>query len=125
MRSVSMATLSSIPVDKDILLKLPSLKNAPKLFALIDHNRKFLREYLYWVDHNLTIEDSEIFIQNNRELFKKGLGYSLCIFYQGKIVGTIGFNYIDKIDCKAEMGYWLSEDQQGKGIMHRSCQALM
>jgi ribosomal-protein-serine acetyltransferase len=58
-------------------------------------------------------------------LFKKDLGFSLCIFYQGKMVGTVGLHYIDKSDFKTEIGYWLSEDQQGKGIMHRSCLALI
>ena len=33
--------------------------------------------------------------------------------------------YIDKSDFKTEIEYWLSEDQQGKGIMYQSCLALI
>jgi ribosomal-protein-serine acetyltransferase len=115
----------SIPVDEELVLKILTPKHAKGIFDLVDRNRTLLRQFLPWVDHNLTVEDSKKFIKERLRLFKKDLGFSLCIFYQDKMVGTIGLHYIDKSDFKTEMGYWLSEDQQGKGIMHRSCFALI
>lgn len=115
----------SISVDEELTLKILTLKHAEEIFALVDRNRAFLRQSLPWVDHNLTVEDSKKFIKERLQLFKKDLGFSLCIFYCGKIVGIIGLHYIDKSDFKTEIGYWLSEDQQGKGIMYRSSLALI
>jgi ribosomal-protein-serine acetyltransferase len=114
-----------IPVDKEIILKLPSYRNAEELFALVDRNRAYLKQFLPWVDHNLKVEDSKRFIHNCRHQYKAGVGFSLCIFYQTKIVGTLGFHYIDTVNYRTDMGYWLSEDQQGKGIIHRSCKGMI
>jgi ribosomal-protein-serine acetyltransferase len=114
-----------IPVDKEIVLKLPTYRNADELFALVDRNRAYLKQFLPWVDHNLKVEDSKRFIHNCRSQHKAGMGFSLCIFYQNKIVGTLGLHHIDTVNYRTELGYWLAEDQQGKGIMHRSCQAFI
>lgn len=115
----------SLQVDPNITLKLPTLKNAPELFAVIDRNRPYLRKHLYWVDHAVSVENSKTFIKESRQQFKKQAGFALCIFYYQKIIGTISLQYIDKEDFKTEIGYWLSEDQQGKSIMRKSCQALI
>lgn len=120
-----MSKLLNIPVDEEISLRILTLKDAPAIFELVDRNRSFLRKFLPWVDYNTTVEDSKQFIRERLRLFKKDLGFSLCIMYQGKIVGTIGLHYIDKGDSKTEIGYWLVKNQQGKGIMHRSCWALI
>lgn len=111
----------SLPVDTEILLKLPALEHAQELFALVDRNRQFLRECLPWVDYNLSVEDSRSFIEECRKNFEKGQGFSALIFYQGKLAGTVGLHQIDMINKKAEVGYWLSQDHHGKGIMRRSC----
>lgn len=115
----------SIYVDREIVLKVPTLKNAPKLFALVDRNRDFLQTYLPWVDHNVSVKDSEDYIKDSQKKYKREFGLNLCIFYKNQIVGTIGLVYIDKINKKCEIGYWLGEDFQGKGIMRRSCIALI
>src|SRR5690606_11963780 len=47
------------------------------------------------------------------------------IRYQGQVAGIIGYKEIDRINNKLEVGYWLGEHFQGKGIMVRSCQALV
>jgi ribosomal-protein-serine acetyltransferase len=115
----------SISVDKEITLKLPSQNDAQEIFALVDLNRAYLRHYLPWVDRNQSLKDTESFIQDCRRSFQEGMGFSLCIQFNEKIVGMIGFDHFDKDNQKIEIGYWLSEDQQGKGIMLRSCQAMV
>ena len=40
-------------------------------------------------------------------------------------MGTAGFNYINTSLKKAEIGYWLSEQAQGSGIMTRACKTLI
>ncbi len=118
-------TLFSLQVDDKIALKLPSFKDAEELFAVVDRNRNYLRQYLPWVDHNVSVNNTKAFIKECRKQFKNSSGFSLCIFYQGKIVGTIGLHYIDKVNRKTEIGYWISEDYQSKGIILKSCLALI
>lgn len=41
-----------------------------------------------------------------------------------KFVGLIGFKATDKGNCKTEIGYWLSGEYQGKGIMTSAVECL-
>ena len=40
-------------------------------------------------------------------------------------MGRIGIYRIDRANKIGEFGYWLSKDYQGKGIITKSCQALI
>ncbi|SON48472.1 Putative ribosomal N-acetyltransferase YdaF (fragment) [Vibrio tapetis subsp. tapetis] len=47
------------------------------------------------------------------------------MIYHDELVGNISFNSIDHNLKVAEIGYWLSEKQQGKGIITRSVSKLI
>ncbi len=40
-------------------------------------------------------------------------------------VGKIGIHLINKPNKSTSIGYWLSQDYQGKGIMTKACQAVI
>lgn len=115
----------SLPVDEEITLKLPEEEDAQILFSLVDKNREFLRPYLSWVDDYQSIKDVENFIENNRLKFEDGSRVSLCIVYKGLIAGVISLRYVDKVNKATEFEYWLAKNQQGKGLVQRSCCALI
>lgn len=50
--------------------------------------------------------------------------YVFIIRENGKTIGLIGFVRTERHNRKSELGYWLSENYQGKGIMTRSVKAL-
>jgi len=77
------------------------------------------------VDSTQKIEDTENYIQmiedsapENRELF-------FVIRYNGIFAGLIGFKSTDKQSKKTEIGYWLSEPFQKRGIIQSSVKALV
>ena len=43
----------------------------------------------------------------------------------GKVIGRIGVYKIDSKSQIGEIGYWLAECEQGKGIVFKCCQALI
>ena len=47
------------------------------------------------------------------------------IIYKNQLVGLVGFNTIRKVHQKAEVGYWLAENMQGKGIVTKSVHRLI
>jgi len=114
-----------IRVDEDIVLRLHQEKMAPLLFEFVDTNRIHLREWLPWLDHNTKVEDSEKFISECQENYKKKTSLNLGIYYHDTLVGSIGFNILDKVNRKAEIGYMLGEKWTGKGIMRKSCKTLV
>lgn len=111
-------------IDEEVSLKLASLEDAEELFQLTDKSRDHLREWLPWLDHSKTPEDTKAFIQSGKKGFAENKSLTTLIIYHGKIAGTAGFNEIDQTNKIVKIGYWLGKDYIGKGIMTRVARAL-
>lgn len=114
-----------IKVDQEISLQKVRVKSAREIYECIDRSRDFLREWLPWVDDTRSPEDTESYIKSLHR--KRGARKEMVfeVQYKGSIVGLIGLKDIDLMNNKAEIGYWLCKDALGKGIMTRSCRALI
>lgn len=112
-------------ISDDLQLKLLEKRHADELFILSDNNRKYLREWLPWVDETISVEQSKDFIQFSLNLLAKSNGFNLGIFYKERLVGCIGLHSIDWSNKKTSIGYWLSEGHQGKGIMTKACKSII
>lgn len=117
--------LFSYKIDENISLKLFEINDAEKILELINSNRSYLRAWLGWVDSTKNICDTKDFIKDTREQFASNNGFQAGIWYNNKLIGVIGFIDIDWEDKKTEIGYWIDRDYQGKGIITRSCKALI
>ena len=115
----------SCDVGGGVSLTLIDKGDAEELFALVDDSRMYLRDWLPWVDAHASVEDTHTFIASSQKQYADGNGFQCCIRHQDKIVGVIGFHRIDWFHKHAEIGYWLAEHAQGRGIMTRCCRALV
>ena len=106
-------------VDEDITLRLLATSDAETLFELVDQNRSYLRQWLPWLDHSTTIEHSRIFINSIHEQLLSKKGFACGVFVMDRLVGMCGFHEIDNENQTVVIGYWLSEDHQGRGIISR------
>lgn len=112
-------------VDADIELRLVSMADAPRIFALTDRERAHLREWLPWVDNTRAVADSEKFVQRSLDQMRRGEGFHTCVEVRGELAGILGHVYLDPRNRRTEIGYWLGREFQGRGIMTRSCRALV
>lgn len=115
----------SLSKSNDVKLHILQVEDAERLFSLTNKNRKYLREWLPWVDATKTSEDSKQFIQSSLEQYAKGTGIQFGIWFQEDIAGAIGLHYININNRKTSIGYWLGQDYQGKGIMTTACTLLI
>ena len=115
----------TLKVDNEIELRLPEESDAEPLFALIDMNRRYLREWLPWLDNNMRLEDTMQFILADRAHYEQSQCFNALILYRHMVAGVIGYHPIDWTNRTAMVGYWLAAQYQGKGIMSRSCRALV
>ncbi len=115
----------TIKVDNKIELRLPDVAFAKDLFQLIDRQREYLREFLWWVDFNTEEKHSEAFLKDARMFTLGGQQVSACIFYNNKICGLISLIKIDRRYKNLEIGYWLDQDLQGKGIITKCCEKFI
>ncbi len=112
-------------VDDRIQLKLLEPRYAEEIYHIIVNDRRYLRQWLPWIDGTNGPEDIALFIHSTLEAFKDNNGFHAAIFYQGRIVGCIGLHGIDWQHRKTSIGYWLASGFQGRGIMTKSCHALV
>lgn len=115
----------TILVREGLELRLRAETDAEAVFHVIDRNRDYLRQWLPWLDDSKTIEDTRKYIQSDLSEFEKKEGLDLGIWYVGQWVGGIGFHAWGGKNRKSSIGYWLSEDFQGKGIMTDTVRALV
>jgi len=123
--SVSSMLTFSRRLGDGISLKTLEEEDADALFAVVDANRGYLRHWLPWLDEIRSPADELTFIQSTRKLAADNRGFSVVIRVGGEFAGVAGYHTVDWPNRSAIMGYWLAESQQGRGIMTRSCQALI
>lgn len=116
---------AEIRVDEEIVLRLARDGDAPRVFALTQRNREYLRRWLPWVDRTTSVKETEGWVQRSLDQMRRGEGFHTCIEYRGELAGVIGYVYVDPVNRRGEIGYWLAEDLQGRGIMTRACRRLV
>ncbi|MGB2870139.1 MAG: GNAT family protein [Bacteroidota bacterium] len=117
--------MNDFQIDNDLILKRLNERDAPELFGVVDSNRAYLRQWLPWLDSNSSVNETLQFIKAVKQQEDNGFGFQTAIWFKGRIAGVIGFHPIDWLNKVVEIGYWLGEQHQGKGIVTRSCRALV
>ena len=116
--------MNSIIVD-NIKLEPTSELQAPQLFEAIYNNRTQLSEFLPWVDNIQTIADLKEYLKKAEILCQERKEASFLIIFDNAAVGRIGLHHLNLQNKIGAIGYWLTKDAQGKGIILKSCRALI
>lgn len=115
----------SVRVNERTSIDLLQQHNKGELFALIDSNREHLRKWLLWVDKRKSPEDFEPIIPLWISNYANNNGFDAGIRYDGELVGMIGLHYIDWQNKITSIGYFVSEEHQGKGIVTSCVRSLL
>lgn len=113
------------PIREGIELRVLEERHAAAVFSTVNRERAHLRQWLPWVDATLTEDDSLAFIRASLEQFASNHGFAAGIWTRGGIIGVIGTHQINWTNRSTEIGYWLAQDFQGKGIITGACRALI
>ncbi len=114
-----------IKVNDKIILKQIELSDAGDVFNTINTERDYLGEWLPFVEYTKRQNDTESFITSiyNEPADKQELVF--VIRYENIFAGLIGFKGTDRLNKKTEIGYWLSQLYQKKGIITESVKTLV
>ncbi|SIK08015.1 acetyltransferase, ribosomal protein N-acetylase [Mycobacteroides abscessus subsp. abscessus] len=112
-------------VNEHVTLKILEEREAEQLFKLVDANRDYLGEFLPFVEYTTEVAHSKKFIQSALEQFTRGDGFHCGIWYDKELVGVIGLHYLDLVNKRTSIGYYLAEHFQKKGIMTACTKALI
>lgn len=113
-------------IDDRSELRLIEERHAEELNSLVLNNFDHIREWSGWLrDRDRTVDMTRDWIRQNMHRFANGLGFEMAIWYKGKMAGQIGYNFFDTENHRTEIGYWLGKKYEGKGLVTRSCAALV
>ncbi len=100
-------------------------EDASNVFAVIDQNRNYLRQWLPWVDETDSPVVTENVIASWEKEWENGSGLVLGIFQGNRYIGTIGLHDMKGSNNSAMIGYWLAQSEQGGGIMTACVRTLV
>ncbi len=114
--------MTSILIDDDLLLRSYKPEDGPELFRCINESRAHLRPFLNWVDSTTKAEHSLQFIQMAIAQQATGEAMALGIFLreERRLIGGIGMHRWDHDLKLAQIGYWIDQAYEGRGLMYRS-----
>lgn len=111
-------------VDDEVSLALVHESFAAHYAQLVTEQLPYLTQWLAWPAHCQTEQDFRLFIQRSLHDYADGKSMTCAILYNGDIIGNCSFNSINHDTKCVEVGYWVSQHHQGKGIATRVVQAL-
>lgn len=114
-----------LTVNDTTSLRQLQREEAPALFQLINASRKNLRKFLPWVDYNTTEEHSLRFIELMLRKTNEQEAVAFGIWHNQQLCGVIDLHGWDHALQMAEIGYWIGEVHQGKGLVTASCKTLI
>jgi ribosomal-protein-serine acetyltransferase len=112
-------------IDDELELRPLDTRDAPALFALVDANRAYLREWLPWLDSNREEQDTRRFITWSRRQLGDNKDVIAGMWYRGALVGVVSLDGISSANSSASIGYWIAEKCQGRGIVTRATRAML
>lgn len=109
--------MRSISINQNLRLEAIHQGMSQEMFELTMKNKPYLEPWMPWASMNTSITNTEDFIKSGMLLEAESDGLVFAIIYEDKIAGTIGLHKIDRLNKQTSIGYWITEELQGKGIV--------
>lgn len=115
----------TLTVNNNLKLALVQPSFAECYYQIVSEQRDYLKQWLAWPEHADNVEFFQAFIKKSLHDYADGKSLTCAMIYHDEIVGNISFNSISTALKKVEIGYWLRQDYQGKGIVSQSVTTLI
>jgi ribosomal-protein-serine acetyltransferase len=113
-------------VAPEIEIALLEPRDAEAVFAAVERDRAYLREWLPWVDRTQSAGDVRFFIDEVvSPQWADNRGPQCGIWVDGELAGSVGCHPIDWANRACSIGYWIESRRQGQGIVTRSVTAML
>lgn len=114
-----------IIVNENIVLKQIELVDTADLYNTIISQREYLGKWLPFVAFTNEMKDTEDFVRSAVDTPEDIREFVFVIHFNGKFAGLAGFKDTDMLNKKTEIGYWLSQGFQKKGIITQSVRSMI
>jgi len=114
-----------IKVRENVFLKELEIKDAEHIFKAIDSQREYLGKWLPFVEFTKSVKDSLDYVDSVVTMPEECKEWQFAVFCGDDFAGLAGFKGTDRLNRKSEIGYWLCEKFQNRGIMTDSVNTLI
>ena len=121
--------MSNIPmlclqVNEETQLRLFEERHVEHYFALIERNKTYLYKWIAVPAYEGSVDTLKAYVKQRLLQFVEGSGYHLGIWYQNALVGILDYR-LNWRGRNVELGYWLDEAMQGRGIVTQMCRTMV
>lgn len=113
-----------IEIGPGLALHRLTLADADELYAAIVNNYDHLVRWLPFPKHTHSVDDLKQFITQKMHEWEDGVTFAYAIEADGRAVGVIDIRGLKNNDATAEIGYWISAEVGGRGIMTKATEVL-
>lgn len=106
----------SIDVSEKIRFQLLMAKDAEDFYELMVRNERHLGVFMPRILETTSVEQSRRVIATFLSQLVENNGFRAAIYYESHMVGVAGFKYIDWLNKKTEIMYWVDQGYLGRGI---------
>lgn len=111
-------------IEAQLELRLLALGDAQRFFDLVGQNQEHIGAWMFWINEAYSLDDARRHIRLALDRWKDNNGFEAGIWFNGELAGAIYYSFIDWRHRNTELGYWLGESFQGRGIATKACRAL-
>lgn len=100
---------------------------ASELSALVTANQAHLVEWMPWAVNVMSADEYGTFLAERCALFESGTDMAMHLIERSseRLVGGIGLHFIDWDNGVVEIGYWLSKESCGAGLVTEAVRRLV
>jgi RimJ/RimL family protein N-acetyltransferase len=106
--------------DGTLLLRPYQAADAAILHQAVIESVDSVGRWLPWCHAGYGLDDSRAWIEHCGCGWRDGSQYALAIFEAGTFAGGIGINRIDPLHRNGNLGYWLRQSRQRRGLAARA-----
>lgn len=113
-------------VDGELLLRPWRLSDAAGLLEAVQASLPNLGHWLDWCRAGYGEVEARTWVQECRQgwIEQRHFAFAVCDRNSGELLGSVGLNQFNSQHRIANLGYWVRQSQQGRGIGSRSATAV-
>jgi len=104
--------------DDKVTLRPYRMSDSKESFTAIKESTAEISVWLPFAHKDYSLKENHAWVKQRPADWKKGKGYEFAILdaKDGRIIGGCGLNGIDRLNKKANLGYWVRTSDTGRGV---------
>ena len=115
----------TLNVDKNTNIVFLHHSQQPSFYRLYISNKIQLTQWHHWPKDCENKNYFDTLIKNSLFEYARGKAFQCGVSYKNEMIGYVGLTHINNQLSKAELGFFMSHEFQGRGLMAKVCQIFI